>query len=77
MKEYLVVYEEGANGWSAFLPDIDGVFATGRSREAVEQHILEAAQAHVDWLLREGDPVPEPTCKAGTINITADQAVPA
>ena len=75
--DYLAVYEEGRKGWSAYLPDIDGVFATGRTRKEVEQRILEAAQAHVEWLLREGDSVPEPTFHAGTINIIVDQAVPA
>lgn len=58
---YAVVYEKTPNSYSAYVPDLPGCVATGRTREEVERRIREAIELHVEGLRREGEPVPEPT----------------
>ena len=51
MKEYLVIYEQAADGgWGAHSPDVDGVFALGATRTDVEDRMKEALAAHLGFL---------------------------
>jgi predicted RNase H-like HicB family nuclease len=50
---YHIVYEEGPTGWSAYVEDLPGCFATGRTREQVERRISEAIPLHLDALERQ------------------------
>lgn len=68
MKNYLVIYEQAADGgWGAHSPDIDGVFALGRSRGEAEERMTEALAAHLAYLRETGRPVPEPHTEAGHV----------
>jgi predicted RNase H-like HicB family nuclease len=68
MKEYLVIYEQAEDGaWGAHSPDVDGVFALGRTREEAESRIAEALGAHLSYLREGGRPVPEPHTDAGHV----------
>jgi predicted RNase H-like HicB family nuclease len=59
-KRYAVVLEKGPRNWSAYVPDVDGCISTGPTAEATLVNIREALQAHLDWMARDGDPIPEP-----------------
>jgi predicted RNase H-like HicB family nuclease len=48
MKEYTVIYESGKRNWSAYVPDLPGCIATGKTRKQVEQVIREAIEFHVE-----------------------------
>jgi predicted RNase H-like HicB family nuclease len=68
MKQYLVIYEQAADGgWGAHSPDVDGVIALGSTREEVELRMREALSAHLEFLRDEGLPVPEPRTDAGRV----------
>jgi predicted RNase H-like HicB family nuclease len=68
MKEYLVIYEQAEDGaWGAHSPDVDGVFALGRTREEAESRMAEALGAHLSYLRECGRPVPEPHTDAGHV----------
>lgn len=68
MTECLVVYEQAEDGgWGAHSPDVEGVFALGRSREEVEARMAEALAAHLEWLRSRGEPVPTPHTEAGRV----------
>ncbi len=68
MKEYLVIYEQAADGgWGAHSPDVDGVFALGATRTDVEDRMKEALAAHLGFLRDEGRAVPEPHTDAGRV----------
>ncbi len=64
---YLVVYEQGPTGWSAYPPDLPGVGVAGSTREEVEELIREAIAFHVEGLRADGDPVPPPTSASGYV----------
>lgn len=70
MKKYLVIYEQGEDGaWGAYSPDLESVFALGRTRDEVESRMQEAVEAWIELLTEEGKPVPEPCHEAGYIGV--------
>jgi len=58
--KYVVVYEETATGFSAYVPDLPGCVAVGGSREETEQLIREAMDLHLAALREDGEPIPDP-----------------
>lgn len=70
MKTYAVLYERGERNWSAYVPDLPGCVATGKTRDETEQRIREAIAFHIEGLLLDGDPVPEPNVEVGTVCIS-------
>lgn len=60
MKRILIVVEKTETGFAAYSPDLDGVAATGDTREETEQLMREAVAFHLEAMREEGIPVPEP-----------------
>lgn len=63
-KSYLVVIERGERNFSAYVPDLPGCIATGRTREETVERMREAIALHLDGLRADGDPIPEPVTSA-------------
>jgi len=59
MKRFLVIYEKTATGYSAYVPDIPGVAATGKTMASIEKRIYEAINFHLEGLELENLPVPK------------------
>ena len=68
---YVAIIEEGRRNHSAYLPDLPGCVATGKTREECEREIGRAAEFHVEGLVLEGLPVPEPISTAIAVEIEA------
>jgi predicted RNase H-like HicB family nuclease len=62
--EFLVVFEMGKTSVGAFAPDIPGCIAVGPDLEETRRRYLEAAEAHLDWMASDDDPIPEPISTA-------------
>ena len=69
MKEYIVIYESGANNWSAYSPDVPGCAATGKTKAETERLYREALECHLEGLRRHGDPIPEPISEVGMVSV--------
>ena len=69
MRQYTVIYEWGKRNWSAYVPDLPGCIATGKTRKETERVIREAIQFHIEGLIKRGEPVPEPSVEAGTVSV--------
>jgi predicted RNase H-like HicB family nuclease len=69
MTEYTVIYEYGERNWSAYVPDLPGCIATGKTRKQVEKQIREAIEFHIEGLRLRGDAVPKPTIETGTVRV--------
>ena len=59
MRKYLVVYEKTKTGYSAYVPDLPGVIATGRTKTFVEKNIFNAIQFHLEGLKAEKMRIPK------------------
>ena len=60
MKKYLVIFEKARENYSAYSPDIPGCIATGKTRKEAGENIREAISFHIEGLVKDGMPVPEP-----------------
>ena len=66
-----VIYEKAATGYGAYVPDLPGCVATGRTKAQVKKLIREAIELHIDSLKQHGEPVPEPSSVADSITVSA------
>lgn len=66
--EYLVVIEKAGESYGAYLPDLPGCVATGKTREEVLVLIKQAVEMHLEGMREDGFPVPEPTARADYIS---------
>ena len=60
MHRFLVVIEKTKKNYSAYSPDLPGCIATGKTREEVERNMHEAIEIHINGLIEDKQPVPEP-----------------
>ena len=65
--DYAVIYEKGAQNWSAYVPDLPGCIATAKTQKKLEGVIRSAIEFHIEGLIAHGEPVPRPTVEAGIV----------
>ena len=58
---YAIIIEKGERNYSAYVPDLPGCIATGKTVEETEQQIREAVEFHLKGMREDGLPIPEPT----------------
>ncbi|TAN71184.1 MAG: type II toxin-antitoxin system HicB family antitoxin [Methylobacter sp.] len=68
---YAIVVEKAANNYSAYVPDLPGCIATGHTIEEAEREIREAIEFHIEGMIEDGLPVPQPTSTVQYIEIAA------
>ena len=71
MTEYMVVIEQGVDGFGAYVPDLPGCVAVGDTREEVLTLIQEAITFHLELLREDGLPIPQPHSESEYVAITA------
>lgn len=69
--KYTVIIENGPTSWGAYAPDLPGCVAADNTREEVLELIREAIQFHVEGLIENGEPVPQPHSSSELIEIEA------
>jgi predicted RNase H-like HicB family nuclease len=62
--QYLAVIEKTRRNFSAYLPDIPGCVATGKTKEEVKQTLAKALLMHFKGLEEDGEPIPKPIAYA-------------
>jgi len=65
---YLVVIEEGDEGFGAYVPDVPGCAAVGGTREEALRLVREAIALHIEGLKEQGLPIPAPRSQAELVN---------
>jgi len=66
---YAVVFEKAPDNYAAYVPDLPGCVATGRTREDVDRHIREAIAFHVDGMREDNLALPEPSAWTGVVEV--------
>jgi predicted RNase H-like HicB family nuclease len=69
--KYAVVIERGATSYGAYVPDLPGCVAAAKTKQEVEKLIAEAIAFHIEGLLENGDPVPDPSSEVEYIEPAA------
>jgi predicted RNase H-like HicB family nuclease len=59
--QYAIMIEKGKRNYSAYVPDLPGCVATGKSLPEVKREMREALEFHIEGLRDDGLPVPKPT----------------
>ena len=64
MRKYLVVYEKTKTGYSAYVPDLPGVIATGKTKSIIENNIFDAINFHLQGLKEEKLRIPKASAES-------------
>jgi predicted RNase H-like HicB family nuclease len=59
--KYAVIIEAGEHNYSAYVPDLPGCIATGKTLDEVKQVMREAIAFHIEGLREDGLPIPPAT----------------
>ena len=73
--KYLAVIEQGPDNYSAYLPDVPGCVATGKTREETLRRLTRALEMHLAGLKEDGLPLPIPTSAAEYVELPFRQVV--
>lgn len=57
---YAVVFEQTPNNYSAYVPDVPGCVSTGETWDEMLAMIREALVFHIEAMLEDDEPLPEP-----------------
>jgi predicted RNase H-like HicB family nuclease len=66
---YAVIYEKGRTGYGAYVPDLPGCVAVGKTLPRVQRLIREAIGLHIEAMRDDGDPIPKPTSRSEYVTI--------
>lgn len=69
--KYAVVIEKAGSNFSAYVPDLPGCIATGKSTEEIEVRIREAIEFHLEGMREEGEEIPDPSSSVEYVAVTA------
>jgi predicted RNase H-like HicB family nuclease len=67
---YAAVIEKGPKSFGAYVPDLPGCVAVGKTRAEVRKLIAEAIELHLEGLKHRGDPIPQPSSQAEYVEAT-------
>jgi predicted RNase H-like HicB family nuclease len=67
MRGYAIIIEGEENSFSAYVPELPGCVATGKSIPEVEKQMREAICFHLEGMQLDGEPIPPPTTVATAI----------
>jgi predicted RNase H-like HicB family nuclease len=73
-----VIFEKGPTSYGAYVPDVPGCVAAGKSLAEVRELIREAIQFHIEGLHDDGDRIPQSTslCEYIEVEIPATVTEP-
>ena len=71
MTRYLVILEQSATSYGAYVPDLPGCVAVCETQDEVLELIQEAIALHIEGLREEGLPIPAPVSKSQYIELAA------
>jgi predicted RNase H-like HicB family nuclease len=61
MKRYAIVVEKAKRNFAAYVPDLPGCVATGKTVNEVESLLREAIEVHLAGMREDGVEIPEPS----------------
>jgi predicted RNase H-like HicB family nuclease len=68
---FTVATEKATGSYSAFVPNLSGCVATGKTAEEVEAQIREAIAFHLEGLREGGLPIPPPSSQVDNVEVAS------
>ncbi len=68
--KYLIIIEKAKDNYSAYLPDVPGCIATGKTVDKAKKNLTEALAMHLHGLAEDGIASPEPKAKADYVAVS-------
>jgi len=66
---YAVIIEKGPTSYGAYVPDLPGCVAVGKSASEVKKLISEAVSLHLEGLREDGLPIPNPATECEYVEV--------
>ena len=60
MRRFLIIIEQGSHNYSAYVPDLPGCIATGKTVEEVKANMREAIRMHLEGMIEDQEEIPAP-----------------
>jgi predicted RNase H-like HicB family nuclease len=73
IKKYAILIEKGETNFGAYVPNLPGCVAVGKTLKEVKQLIQEAIEFHLGGMLLGGESIPEPTTQAHEVEIDLER----
>ncbi len=70
MKRYAIVIEDAGTNLAAYVPDLPGCVATGKTEAEVNELIREAIAMHLEGMAEDGLPIPEPSSRVEYVEVS-------
>lgn len=71
---YAVVLEKAKRNYSAYVPDLPGCVATGKTVQETLSAIREAIEFHLEGLVEDREPVPDPKTLVDYVEVSIPAA---
>jgi predicted RNase H-like HicB family nuclease len=71
--KYAVIFEKSRTGYGAYVPDLPGCVAVGKTLKATQRLIREAIALHLQGMREDGDPIPKPSSIADYVTVSESQ----
>lgn len=66
---YAVIFEKSRTGYGAYVPDLPGCVATGRTLELTRRRIQGAIRLHLKGMREDGTRIPRPTTRVEQVEV--------
>ncbi len=70
MRRFLIIIEQGNHNYSAYVPDLPGCIATGKTLEEVKANIREAIRMHIQGMIEDQESIPASQILAEYVDIS-------
>jgi predicted RNase H-like HicB family nuclease len=69
MRRYLIIIEQGSHNYSAYVPDLPGCIATGKTVEEVKSNMREAIRMHLQGMIEDQELIPASQTMAEYVDV--------
>ena len=70
MRRFLIIIEQGSHNYSAYVPDLPGCIATGKTVEEVKANMREAIRMHLQGMIEDHESIRASQTMAEYVDIT-------
>ncbi len=71
MQYTVIIEKEPTTDWGAYVPDLPGCVAVGKTAEEVERLIREGIEIHLSGMREDGQAIPPASSKAIVVEVAA------